>query len=92
MLPPSSPRPSPDCELVVVGAAAVALPAIGADVGAGLSALQWMLNASTLTLSALLLLGGSLGDRLGTAGCSWPAWSCSRPRLWRAPPQPAAGS
>ncbi len=43
----------------------VALPRIGADLDAGLTSLQWLLNAYTLTLSGLLLLGGSLGDRLG---------------------------
>lgn len=43
----------------------VALPRIGEDLGAGLTALQWTINAYTLTLSGLLLLGGSLGDRLG---------------------------
>lgn len=43
----------------------VALPRIGKDLHAGLTALQWTLNAYTLTLAGLLLLGGSLGDRLG---------------------------
>ncbi|GGL97256.1 DHA2 family efflux MFS transporter permease subunit [Nakamurella endophytica] len=43
----------------------VALPRIGTDLDAGLVALQWTVNAYTLTLSGLLLLGGSLGDRLG---------------------------
>jgi EmrB/QacA subfamily drug resistance transporter len=43
----------------------VALPRIGADLHAGLTSLQWTLNAYTLALSGLLLLGGSLGDRLG---------------------------
>ncbi|HKE99074.1 MAG TPA: DHA2 family efflux MFS transporter permease subunit [Actinomycetes bacterium] len=43
----------------------VALPAIGADFHTGLASLQWIVNAYTLTLSGLLLLGGSLGDRLG---------------------------
>ena len=43
----------------------VALPRIGEDLNAGLTSLQWTLNAYTLTLSGLLLLGGSLGDRLG---------------------------
>ena len=43
----------------------VALPRIGENLHAGLTALQWTLNAYTLTLSGLLLLGGSLGDRLG---------------------------
>lgn len=43
----------------------VALPRIGTDLHAGLTSLQWTLNAYTLALSGLLLLGGSLGDRLG---------------------------
>jgi EmrB/QacA subfamily drug resistance transporter len=43
----------------------VALPRIGSDLHAGLTSLQWTVNAYTLTLSGLLLLGGSLGDRLG---------------------------
>lgn len=43
----------------------VALPRIGTDLHAGLTSLQWTLNAYTLTLSGLLLIGGSLGDRLG---------------------------
>jgi len=43
----------------------VALPAIGADLGAGVAGLQWVLNGYLLTLAALILLGGSLGDRLG---------------------------
>src|SRR3954447_2948960 len=43
----------------------VALPRIGADLGVGLTSLQWTINAYTLTLAGLLLLGGSLGDRLG---------------------------
>lgn len=43
----------------------VALPHIGDDLHANLSALQWTVNAYTLTLAALILLGGSLGDRYG---------------------------
>lgn len=43
----------------------VALPAIGSDFHAGLSGLQWTLDAYLLTLGALLLLGGALGDRYG---------------------------
>lgn len=43
----------------------VALPAIGADLEASLTGLQWVVNAYLITLSSLLLLGGSLGDRLG---------------------------
>jgi EmrB/QacA subfamily drug resistance transporter len=43
----------------------VALPHIGADLGGGLSGLTWTINAYTLTLASLILLGGSLGDRFG---------------------------
>jgi EmrB/QacA subfamily drug resistance transporter len=54
----------------------VALPRIGDNLHAGLTALQWTVNAYTLTLAGLLLLGGSLGDRLGrrriyVAGVIW---------------------
>jgi EmrB/QacA subfamily drug resistance transporter len=43
----------------------VALPAIRDDLGSGLAAQQWIVEAYLLTLGALLLVGGSLGDRLG---------------------------
>jgi EmrB/QacA subfamily drug resistance transporter len=43
----------------------VALPAISRDLGGGFAAQQWISNAYLLTLSALILLAGSLTDRLG---------------------------
>ncbi len=43
----------------------VGLPAIGRDLHAGSGALQWVVNAYLLPLSALLLLGGAAGDRYG---------------------------
>ncbi|MEU2779835.1 MFS transporter, partial [Streptomyces sp. NPDC007162] len=43
----------------------VALPRIGEDLDASLSALQWTVNAYMLTLAGLILLGGSLGDQYG---------------------------
>ncbi|QKW10506.1 MFS transporter [Streptomyces sp. NA04227] len=43
----------------------VALPRMGRDLGASLSTLQWVVNAYMLTLSALLLWGGAIGDRIG---------------------------
>lgn len=43
----------------------VGLPAIGRDMGGGHSGLQWLIGGYLLPLSALLLLGGSLGDRFG---------------------------
>ena len=43
----------------------VGLPAIGKSLHAGAADLQWAINAYLLPLSALLLLGGALGDRFG---------------------------
>jgi len=41
----------------------VALPAIARDFHLGIAGLQWVMNGYLLTLSALILLGGALGDR-----------------------------
>ncbi len=43
----------------------VALPAIRESYGAGAAEVQWVVNAYLLPLSALLLLGGALGDHYG---------------------------
>jgi Major Facilitator Superfamily len=43
----------------------VALPSIADDLGTSVTGLQWIVNAYLVTLSALLLLGGTLGDRYG---------------------------
>jgi len=43
----------------------VALPTIGRELDADLAGLQWVVNAYALALAALILLGGSLGDRFG---------------------------
>ena len=43
----------------------VALPRIQTGLGASLSDLQWVLDAYLLTLGALILVGGALGDLLG---------------------------
>ena len=43
----------------------VALPAIGRDLGASVSGLQWVLDAYTLVLASLLMLAGSTADRIG---------------------------
>ena len=43
----------------------VALPAIRSSYGAGAQDVQWVVNAYLLPLSALLLLGGALGDHFG---------------------------
>lgn len=46
---------------------AIALPAMRESLGASLAAAQWINNAYLLPLSALILLGGALGDRYGVA-------------------------
>jgi EmrB/QacA subfamily drug resistance transporter len=43
----------------------VALPTIEADLGTTLAAMQWVINAYTLCMSALLLIGGAAADRFG---------------------------
>jgi EmrB/QacA subfamily drug resistance transporter len=43
----------------------VALPTIGRELDTGLAGLQWTVNGYLLTLSALILLGGALGDLYG---------------------------
>jgi len=43
----------------------VALPAIEADLKTSVVVMQWLVNAYTLCLSALLLVGGASGDRFG---------------------------
>ena len=43
----------------------IALPTLGRELDADLADLQWTVNAYVLSLAALILLGGSLGDRFG---------------------------
>jgi EmrB/QacA subfamily drug resistance transporter len=43
----------------------IALPMVGRELGAGTAGLQWTVNGYVLTLAALVLLAGSLGDRFG---------------------------
>ena len=54
----------------------IALPTIGRSMHAELGTLQWVVSGYMLTLTAFLLIGGSLGDRLGRArvfsvGVAW---------------------
>jgi EmrB/QacA subfamily drug resistance transporter len=42
-----------------------ALPSIALDLNADLAGMQWVLSAYLLTLGSLVVIGGSLGDRLG---------------------------
>jgi EmrB/QacA subfamily drug resistance transporter len=43
----------------------VAMPRIGAELGADVAGLQWTLNGYLVALASLLLFGGALGDRFG---------------------------
>ena len=43
----------------------VALPSIGRDLGGDAAGLQWVIEGFSLFLSALVLIGGALGDRFG---------------------------
>ena len=45
----------------------VALPAMARDLDLGMAGLQWVMSLYLLTLSALMLLGGSFGDWYGRA-------------------------
>src|SRR5579871_2135736 len=68
----------------------VALPALQSALGATLSQVQWVVEAYALFLAALLLIGGSLGDRYGrrrifAAGvalfCAASAWCGLAPNI-----------
>src|SRR5437763_13953870 len=89
---PRSPRLILVCTILGSGAVfvegfvtTVALPAIARDFHLGIAGLQWVLNGYLLTLSALILLGGALGDRfsrrgvfaLGLAGFSVASIGCA---------------
>ena len=43
----------------------VALPVIRADLGASTTQLQWVVDAYTLMIAALLMVSGSMADRFG---------------------------
>jgi MFS transporter, DHA2 family, methylenomycin A resistance protein len=43
----------------------VAIKPIGADLGGGVSGLQWVVGAYTVAFAALILSAGALGDRVG---------------------------
>jgi EmrB/QacA subfamily drug resistance transporter len=43
----------------------VALPSIQRELGASVAAMQWVIDAYLLMLGSLVLIGGSMGDKLG---------------------------
>ena len=50
---------------VDVTAVNVALPSLERDLSAGVSGLQWTVDAYTVVMASLLMLGGSMADRFG---------------------------
>src|ERR671932_47725 len=72
--PRSARRPRPALVVAVLGffvvtldalVVNVALPAIGSDLGGGITGLQWVVDGYTLMFAALLLSAGALSDRIG---------------------------
>jgi EmrB/QacA subfamily drug resistance transporter len=72
----TSPRPHPGWTFAIVSVAlfmvvldnlvvTTALPSIRTDLGGGVQALEWTVNAYTLSFAVLLLTGAALGDRFG---------------------------
>ena len=52
-----------------ISGTALALPAIGADIQAPLTSLQWVVNAFNLAFACFTLAWGALADRLGRKRC-----------------------
>jgi EmrB/QacA subfamily drug resistance transporter len=70
----------------------IAVKPIGDQLGASLGQLQWIINAYMLTLASFILIGGSLGDRLGRkrvflVGVVWFAAASLLCGLAQTPPQ-----
>ncbi len=57
----------------------VALPTLVHKLHATSSGLQWIVDAYAMAFGGLLLVAGSLADRLGRKRCCWPAFARSRP-------------
>ena len=63
----------------------LAVPSVARDLGATMTDVQWILNAYYVPLVSFVLIAGSIGDIIGTGGCSAPASSSSRSVLSSAP-------
>ena len=68
----------------------VALPSIGRDFRAPVSGLQWTVDAYLLVIASLLMLSGSVGDRVGRGRSSRSAWPSSPPARSPARSPPAS--
>ena len=68
-----------------------ALPALHADLGASLPALEWTVNSYNLAFACLLLTGAALGDRFGRRRLSSSGCPSSPPaRQRRRSPRPSS--
>ena len=70
----------------------VTLPVIRADLGGGVSGLQWVVDGYTLMFAALLLSAGSLSDRVGRRRAFGSGWPLVTPCVCRVRAGPALGS
>ena len=62
----------------------VAIPTLQREFEASASELQWMIDSYVLVFAGLLLVMGSLGDRIGRKRLLQRGWWCSRGRAcWR---------
>ncbi|GGV16762.1 MFS transporter [Streptomyces filipinensis] len=73
---PKGPAPARTLAAAMLGSAlitldatvvTVALPAIGSSLGGGMAGLQWVVDAYTLALAALMLSTGAFSDRAGAS-------------------------
>ena len=69
----------------------VALPAIGHDLHASVSELQWTVAAYTVVLASLLMLADRPLIASVARACSSAGWCCSRWPLWLAAWRRASG-
>ena len=67
-----------------------ALPKIASDLDAGIAGIQWVVDAYTLALAAIVLTSGSIADRFGRRRLFAPASSPSPRRRSGAAPRRAS--
>ena len=68
-----------------------ALPKIASDLDAGIGGIQWVVDAYTLALAAIVLTAGSIADRFGRRrALRHRPRRCSRPRRSGAERRPAS--
>jgi len=65
----------------------VAVPAIGRDLDADVSAIQWVLTGYLVTVAALLLVAGALADHFGRRRILIVGLFSCWPRRWGARPR-----